>query len=176
MTSVRKTDRYHFIGHRKNLFLNENNAAMKTFTSESGTENIQPVDWEKLYVLTRYWRSDLEFYLEDMRFLNKLIGKYSIWLKRNENSETVSRVARELLGLTENGENLLVRVKEHFKKIGNLIKHKNKEKSEELKMDHEALENEISQFVKDFRTNRRQVFKVSEKVIDSENLTDLMQE
>lgn len=176
MTSVRNTDQYHFIRIRKKLFLNENYAAMKTLRSNSEKENMQPGNWEKLFVLTRYWKSDLEFYLEDMRFLHKLIDKYSIWLKRKENTEAVSRVATELLNLTEKGRNLQVRIKKHLNNIGNLKNNINEKDSEVLINNHEALEDEIAQFVKDFRTNRRDVFKVSEKVIDSENLTDLMKE
>lgn len=154
----------------------KNYKEMKANKGESGKENIKPVNWEELFVLVRYWISDLEFYLEDMRFLHKLINKYSIWLKRQENSEAVSKVAAELQNLTEQGKILQVKIKEHLNKIGELIKHKSDKEAEFSLKQHGVLEDEIAEFVKDFRTNRREVFKVSEKVIDSENLTDLMKE
>lgn len=149
---------------------------MKANNTGPEKENKQPVKWEEFYVLVRYWISDLEFYLEDMAFLHKLINKYSIWLKQQENSEAVSRVASDLQGLTEQGKKLKVKIKEHLDKIGELIKSKGEKEAQFALKQHGALEDEIAQFVKDYRSNRREVFQVSEKVIDSENLTDLMKE
>jgi predicted regulator of amino acid metabolism with ACT domain len=40
--------------------------------------------------------------------------------------------------------------------------------------DHEALEDKISKFVKSFRSNRKEVFKITEYIIDSEKLPNIL--
>lgn len=144
---------------------------MDTYNTEVNKDDLQPKNWDKMYVLVRYWRSDLEFYLEDLNFLTRLVKKYSIWVRRNENSEEVSKMTGELQDIIQHGRNLQLKLEEHQSKLAGIIDHKNKIPEDVVLQEHEALENEIAEFVKKFRANRRNVFKVSEKVLDSENLS-----
>jgi predicted regulator of amino acid metabolism with ACT domain len=72
-------------------------------------------------------------------------------------------------------ETLLNRVNEHIKLFETI------EKDQELKDDtifrreHERLEDEISKFVKEFRENRKEVFKITEYVVDSEQLVSILE-
>lgn len=50
---------------------------------------INEADWQGLYVLTGHWKSDLEFYRDDLKFLQQLIDKYFIWMVRKENLDEV---------------------------------------------------------------------------------------
>lgn len=144
---------------------------MDTYNTDMNKDDLQPKSWDKMYVLVRYWSSDLEFYLEDLNFLNKLINKYSIWIKRNENSIEVSKMTGELQDLMQTGKTLKRKLEEHRGKLAGIIDQKSQDSEVSVTQEHEALENEMAEFVKKFRANRRNVFKVSEKVMDSENLS-----
>lgn len=170
MTSVRNSDQCHFMRSMNKLILKKLRIAMDTYNTEFNKDDPHPGNWEKMYVLVRYWRSDLEFYLEDLNFLTKLVKKYSIWVKRTDNSEEVEKMSAELQDIIRHGKALKAKLEEHQSKLAGLIDHKSNN-SEVTEIEHEALEKEISEFVKNFRANRRNVFKVSEKVLDSENLS-----
>ena len=45
--------------------------------------------WDELYVLTEHWRSDFQFYKDDLRFLHHLIDKYFMWITKPENFDLV---------------------------------------------------------------------------------------
>ena len=40
--------------------------------------------------------------------------------------------------------------------------------SDKFRNEHEILEDELAQFVKDFRANRKEIFKITEHIIDGE--------
>jgi len=42
--------------------------------------------WQDLYARTEHWKSDIEFYRDESRFLRTLIDKYFIWLIKDGNS------------------------------------------------------------------------------------------
>ena len=48
-------------------------------------------DWQEMYVLSEHWRSDLEFYKDDLLFLHHLVDKYFIWITKSENLELVKK-------------------------------------------------------------------------------------
>lgn len=144
---------------------------MDTYNSEISRDNFQPGDWEKIYVLVRYWRSDMEFYLEDLQFLKKLVKKYSIWINRSNNSEEVNKMSAELQDIIKHGKELKLKMEAHQNKLTELRKEKSSNTEATVWNEHEILEHEVAEFVKHFRAHRRKVFKVSEKVMDSENLS-----
>lgn len=144
---------------------------METYNSAFNKEDLQPENWEKMYVLIRHWRSDLEFYLEDLQFLTKLVKKYSIWVNRKDNSEEVEKMSAELQDIISQGRSLKERLEQTQNKLAGLIEKKSGNSEATVIKEYGSLENEIAEFVKNFRANRRNVFKVSEKVLDSENLS-----
>lgn len=144
---------------------------MEAFNSEFSKDDLQPANWNEMYILTRYWRSDLEFYLEDLSFLTKLVKKYSIWVKSNETSEEVRKMSAELHNIIQHGKELKETLEKHQSKIAHVIDQTSQDSEKAILEEHGALEKEMAEFVKNFRANRRNVFKVSEKVLDSENLS-----
>jgi len=136
---------------------------------------INTANWEELYILSKHWKSDLLFYKEDSNFLHRLINKYFIWLTKSKNIEMVRKIEIKVNKINKECEALLHKVDEHIKLFETI------EKDQELKDDaifrreHERLENEISKFVKEFRENRKEVFKITEYVVDSEQLVSILE-
>ena len=131
-------------------------------------------DWQELYVLTEHWRSDLEFYKDDLLFLHHLVDKYFIWITKSENLEMVKEIMLQIRGLENQCRELMAGVKEHMHNLAQFANESAKQSLPKITEDHVVLETSIYNFVKDFRANRKEVFRITEYVIDSEELTNLM--
>jgi len=135
---------------------------------------IQEANWQQLYVLTQHWKKDLEFYKDDLRFLLGLIDKYFIWITENKNLDSVRKIGRNLLKISEKSEDLLEKVSKHILHLGNLVEEPLKEESRIFRLEHEHLEDEIADFVKSYRENRKEVFTITEYVVEIEKLVHLL--
>lgn len=143
---------------------------MDEYRSRPKGSFILKANWDQLYVLTGHWKKDLDFYKEDLRFLYKLINKYFIWLTEEENVSSVRKIAYNLQSLNEKCTDLLEKVKKHQVQIGSLVEDPDNEDTQVFRIEHQHLEEEIAAFVKLFRNNRKEVFTITEHVVDSENL------
>ncbi len=144
---------------------------METFRNRLKKGEIKKANWQELYILTRHWKSDLEFYVEDLQFLQRLIGKYSIWIEKAQNSIAVSKLSSDLHQLSDDGRNLLAKLQHHLEQLSGLMNGEKGVDPENFIKDHEGIEDQISQFVKGFRCNRKEVYRLTEEVMDSEDLT-----
>ena len=136
---------------------------------------INTANWEELYILSKHWKSDLLFYREDSKFLHRLINKYFIWLTKSENIEMVRKIEINVNKINIECETLLHRVNEHIKLFETIEKDQELKDDTIFRRDHESLENQISKFVKEFRENRKEVFKITEYVVDSEQLVSILE-
>lgn len=149
---------------------------METFRSRLQKGDIKERDWEELYILTRHWKNDLHFYQEDLQFLQKLIGRYSIWVTSKENGKTTSTLLSNLHGLSNECKRLLKKLDQHLGNLSSLIQRKDVLNKEEVLEDQVNLEDTIADFIKGFRKNRQQAYRVSEKIMDSEDLSNHFQQ
>ena len=136
--------------------------------------NDKKPDWQELYVLTEHWRSDLEFYKDDLRFLHHLVDKYFIWITKSENLEMVKEIMIQIQDLEKQCKDLMEGVKGHLHNLAQLANESNKPSLSEITDDHVVLETTIYNFVKDFRANRKEVFRITEYIIDSEELSNIL--
>jgi len=129
-------------------------------------------DWEELYILTENWKSDLLFFKDDLRFLQHLIDKYFLWMSKKENIDKVRDVEVSLMDTTELCDSLLKRANIHLIHLANLIDDSFKYDSHKFRKEHESLEDDIANFVKAFRGNRKEIFAITEYVIDNEKFVE----
>ncbi len=147
---------------------------MKTSDKQVKEVHRNTPGWQELYVLTEHWQSDLEFYKDDLRFLHHLVDKYFIWITKSENLEIVKEIVLQVTDLQKRCENLIEKVLNHRHDLTYFENNSEESKWQQALEQHEELEKEIYSFVKEFRTNRKEVFRITEYVIDSEQLTDLI--
>jgi hypothetical protein len=131
---------------------------------------IQEADWQNLYLLTEHWKSDLLFYQDDLRFLHKLIDRYFLWISKKGNIDMVRDIEVSLLEVDKQCASLLKRTNKHLQSIAELIDNPYVDNSTQFRAEHETLEEAYTQFVKDFRKNRKDVFEITEYIIDGEVL------
>jgi hypothetical protein len=70
---------------------------MNTLRNKPKGNYINKVDWPKLYVLVEHWKSGLEFYTKDLKFLHHWIDKYFMWISKKENIDMLRKIEIELL-------------------------------------------------------------------------------
>ena len=131
-------------------------------------------EWSQLYILTEHWKSDLDFFKDDLRFLHHLIDKYFIWIIRKDNEIAVKEIIKNLHELKKQSEDLLKRVGIHLTHLADLIDNPFKYDSHKFRAEHERIENDFVAFVKSFRTNRKQTFLITEHVIESDSLGSIL--
>ncbi len=136
---------------------------------------IHEADWQGLYVLTEHWKSDLEFYADDLRFLQHLIDKYFIWMTRKENIDEVRDIESDLVETDRKCNRLMKRIKKHLRHLANLIENPLKYDSQVFRGEHEKLEDEIAVFVKSVRANRKEVFAITEHLMESKVLSRILE-
>ncbi len=145
---------------------------MESFRSRPKSDYIQNSQWQELYILTEHWKSDLLFYKDDLKFLRHLVDKYFMWIKNQDNLDGVRSVGEAILKASRECDELLVRVDQHLSHLANSTE----DDSKGFRMEHEELEDEIAEFVKEVRENRSQLFKITEYVMDNEKLQDHLEE
>jgi len=143
---------------------------MSNYSNNPNSTSFEYENCKELYILTRHWKSDLDFYKDDLRFLHNLVDKYLIWITKKENLELVNTIKKKEFSLGLQCDSLLEEISKHLNE-GELIIGNSKESNyEDFKKNHLSLENNIAQFIKEFRENRKEVFKVTEYIMDSEEL------
>ncbi|HSP11425.1 MAG TPA: hypothetical protein VLO29_02780 [Salegentibacter sp.] len=145
---------------------------MENFRKRPKGEFMIQANWDQLYLLTKHWVSDLKFFRDDLRFLNKLINKYFIWIDNDESISEVSKIKSKLQEIRSRCEDLLSKTEKHREKLGILVEN-DSDDSRIFRLEHEHLEDEITYFVKAFRKNRMEIFKITEYIKDTEDLSGI---
>ena len=131
---------------------------------------IHQADWQQLYVLTEHWKSDLEFYNDDLKFLHLLIDKYFMYISKRENIDMVREIEIGLLEMDNRSSMLLRQVNKHLHHLAALLDNSFTYDSHTFRTEHERLEDDLAHFVEDFRKNRKEVFTITEHVIEREEM------
>lgn len=135
---------------------------------------IGEVNWQELYILTDHWKSDLNFYKDDLRFLHHLIDKYIIWITKDDNLNLVKNIQKNLFEIRNKSMDLMKEVTTHQGNLGLMVENPVQSSNPQFIDDHEDLEDKMSKFVKLFRSNRKEVFSITEYIIDSEELPNIL--
>ncbi|MCK0131603.1 hypothetical protein MWU59_08815 [Flavobacteriaceae bacterium F08102] len=143
---------------------------MYNFRNRPNDNYIHEANWPSLYVLTEHWKSDLLFFNDDLKFMHHLIDKYFLWLSKKENIDQVQEIEVHLLQVDAQCDTLLKKVQKHLEHLAELIDDPFKYDSHQFREDHVQLENDLAQFVKDYRKNRAEIFAITEHIMDSETL------
>ncbi len=123
--------------------------------------------WAALFVLAEHWQSDVLFFTDELRFLRSLVDKYFLWLI-DENHIAATKKMAIKLGKTEKGRSLLDQsVRNHLKHLANLIENPFAHDAQSCKDEHAKLEAWLAEFSKEFREVKREIFHLTEQVMES---------
>ncbi|WP_178985575.1 hypothetical protein [Winogradskyella helgolandensis] len=143
---------------------------MNDFRNRPADNYISKATWKQLFVLTEHWKSDLLFYNDDLKFLHHLIDKYFMWISKKENIELVQEIEVSLIKMDKKTTLLMERIDKHLHHLAELIDDPFVFVADTFRKEHQLLEDDLVQFLKDFRKNRKDVFKITEHLIEGEEL------
>lgn len=155
--------------------ITQDHKTMSDFRNRPAGDFSTTASWEELFALTRHWVSDLQFYQEDLRFLHRLIDRYFIWITDPKNLEEVRTIGNSILEHEKGCRQLIERIGLHQHELGDAIEDPVGAAIDHLRDEHEALEDEMAIFIKAVRENRKEVFRITEHVVDSEHLVHLLE-
>ncbi len=143
---------------------------MIDFRNRPKDSYIHEADWQALYVLTEHWKSELLFYNDDLKFLHHLIGNYFMRISKKDSLDMVREIGVGLLEMENESSILLEKVNKHLQHLAELIENPIANDSQTFRAEHEKLEDDFSNFVKAFRKDRKEVFTITEYIIDGEEI------
>ena len=130
-------------------------------------DNTLGLNWQELYLQSERWISDLSFYTDEIRFLNKLHKLYFSEMVANqsltviEDNELRFRKARDIC------EKLSYTSKSHLRQLAVVINNNGIGGSSAREI-HYRLEREIKSFTQSFKANRKAIFSTTRKVLKNQ--------
>ena len=143
---------------------------MSNFRNRPKDNYIHEADWKSLFVLAEHWKSDMAFYNEDLKFLHHLIDKYFMWIAKKDNIDMVREIEVSLIDTDKKCDGLVKKIDTHLHHLAELINSPFAYDSHIFRTEHEQLEDDLTLFVKQFRANRKEVFAITELVINGEEM------
>ena len=138
------------------------------------SDYLQTATWEQLYVLSEHWRTDMGFYLDELKFFQKLINKYFLWLAKEENIVKAEAISVDVKKATQEAKWLEEAITTHMRHISDLLKNAFSRDAAEFREEHGLLEDKMVDFTKLFRKLKGEVFAVTEYIMETEDLPERM--
>lgn len=129
---------------------------------------IETARWEELRTLSQQWQSDLVYFRGELRFLNNLIGKYLIWFIREDRLPAVQKMVANLNDLSKQSEQLATALEKQRARIQELSTHTLSEDEVRFRQRYRTLEDNLTDFTKDFRGQKIAISAILEHAIDSQ--------
>src|SRR6476619_4016278 len=103
-------------------------------------------DLEDIYKLTEHWKTDMEFYRDEIRFLMDLISRYAALVITENHTAKVKSLQKQLSNAESQLNNLNEKVEEHIADINDLIEGVMRVSEITFRIEHTKLENEVANF------------------------------
>ena len=131
--------------------------------------NIPYATWESHFILYKYWRSDLKFYLQELKFFEHLISKYAIWIEDEARLEKVNTILTDLKHLSQECSEVMAMNEHVQKEIQILMGNHTPYDPEELLKEEQELEVNITEFIKRYRALKKRIFNLTPEILGSQN-------
>jgi hypothetical protein len=142
---------------------------MKNYRIKPTADYIKVANWDKLYILLEHWRSDIEFYLFDIQFIETLIEYHFTELLEYENLDELRELQLEIFQLKNQCEYMQQRIDLNLENIVKIIDKKYKHSVKNFRIENEQLEDDIIEFIKNERETKQILFSMIKDVIENEN-------
>lgn len=135
---------------------------------------LHTADWKDLFVLTEHWRSDMDFFRDELRFIENLLAKYFIQLLNKRSLVKLQNLDVAISKLSKDRRAISSRIKKHLTDLGLLMETTFNLKEQQFRDEHAVLEEDIAAFAKNFRKLKKAVFEVSELAMKGEKKQKLL--
>lgn len=135
-------------------------------------------DWQQLYILTEHWQNDVEFFKDEIKFMLKLVDKYFVWLLADEDLTEVQAIMKQIRKLEVGCDKIENKIVLHLSHISSVIENSNNKgeikEEQQFREEHEDLEEELTLYTKDLRVVKKELFKLTEGVMETEKWKHLL--
>jgi hypothetical protein len=136
---------------------------------------LHSASWDELYTITKHWQSESDFYNYEINFLKKLIDKYFIWMTRKENIAQVRKLVIQLSTLEHEHQEIGNAILKHLNHITAYLENAFSHDEQLFRFEHSVLLQRIEEFTNEFRNVKKEVFEISEEVLDHKKLQLLLE-
>lgn len=154
--------------------INKKNPRKPSISKKDSTPEPEEYNWMGLFVLTEHWQSDLIFFADEMRFFRSLIDRHFMVLIEQENIEKTRAIALSLADLENEKLRLEQKTAGHLKHLSALIENSFSHDSQIIKDEHKEMEIAMADFARRFRLVKKDIFKLTEHVMESEKARHLL--
>jgi hypothetical protein len=130
--------------------------------------------WPSYHAVAKHWKSDVQFFEDELNFFRLLIDKHLALLIEPGNIEQTRAIVTDITKLENERTKLDQAIDHHIQHIVLLVENPFAQNAQECKSEHEKLESSVASFVKKFRTVKMEVFKLTERIIHSEKAKRLI--
>ena len=138
------------------------------FRSRPKSNYLQSAHWQELHALATHWKSDMDFFEDELRFIDVLIDKYFKALIEQENLGKIKVLAGKLRDVRSDRDVLAQRISSHMHHIEDLMVNSFAHDASSFRKEHEILEDDLAKFVKSFRQIKHEVFQLTEAIARTE--------
>jgi hypothetical protein len=131
-------------------------------------------DRQSMFALAEHWKSDLDFFLDELNFFRKLLDKYLFVLIEEKRIGNTLHLVTRLKQFEKKRAELEGEVNAQLKELTNLIQNPFAQESQKSVELHSKLEGSIADFVKNFKSLKKEVFTLSEEAMESEKAKHLL--
>lgn len=124
--------------------------------------------WSDLVAIAERWKSDVEFFHDELKFLHDLVNKHFTQLILNEDAGSARSIVSMLSEIRKRTEILFQDVQGHINHLTGLIENQFSHEATECKNEHAKLEIRMTNFVKDFRSIKKEIFSLARIILQLE--------
>ncbi|MBA4055804.1 MAG: hypothetical protein C0490_13900 [Marivirga sp.] len=131
-------------------------------------------DWESMFVMAEHWKSDMDYFLEELNFFRKLVDKYFLSLIEEKHINNTRHLAAGLAEFDKKRVEIERDLNTNLTQLSNLTQNPFAQESQVSVELHHKLEGSMSDFVKNFKSLKKEVFMLAENVMESEKAKHLL--
>ena len=141
---------------------------------ESSTETKGNTDFSQSYIKAEHWKSDCEFYRDELNFLSSLINKYFIFLINGDELSKIQDLAVRITRTKQREEDLVKDIIDFMTGIKTNMTEVNKVYFKEINEAEANLEEQMNDFIHVFKELKSDVFQITEKMLENDKVKRLI--
>ncbi|MFT7611281.1 MAG: hypothetical protein ACI9J3_000223 [Parvicellaceae bacterium] len=138
------------------------------------TDFMQKADLSQILILTQHWVSDLLFFFDELKFFTHLVDKYFILLLKEENINKAQIIVTNIHKFEKEVNHLKDKIQNHIDYLEKLYDVNANTDEALFREQHEDLEQEMTDLIKQFRETKQEVFSLSKRMMETEKLSHLL--
>jgi hypothetical protein len=129
---------------------------------------------EELHDDSKLWISEIDFIIDEIRFLKNLLSSNYIQLLDAGLNKEITRLIKQVSEKKISADMFNKLIKDHNNKLSNLIESKSVTSNIHYLDTHKRLEVEIKIFSKRYKKLKRQIFEILDKIMSAKGIKKLL--